>query len=71
MVRPGGCSRWARYAGWPRRPIRLLTDEPARRAMGEAGRARAITHFAREVVLPRYEDLYRRVAAGSLPVTVD
>jgi len=44
--------------------VRLLTDEPARRAMGDAGRTRAITHFAREVVLPRYEDLYRRVMAG-------
>ncbi|MDE2711099.1 MAG: N-acetyl-alpha-D-glucosaminyl L-malate synthase BshA, partial [Acidobacteriota bacterium] len=30
--------------------VRLLTDEPARQAMGDAGRTRAITHFAREVV---------------------
>ena len=41
--------------------VRLLSDEPARQAMGEAGRNRAITQFAREIVMPRYEDLYRRV----------
>ena len=57
--------------GMAREAVRLLTDEPARQTMGQAGRTRAITHFAREVVLPRYEDLYRRVTAGSLPVTVD
>ena len=45
--------------------VRLLTDEPARRAMGRAGRERALAHFAREIVLPRYEDLYRRVLAGA------
>ena len=50
--------------------VRLLTDEPARQAMGEAGRARAIKYFAREVVLPRYQDLYRRVMAGAPPVAV-
>ena len=48
--------------------VRLLTDEPARRTMGQAGRERAIRLFAREVVLPRYEDLYRRVAAETRPV---
>ena len=50
--------------------VRLLTDDAARKTMGDAGRARAITHFAREVVLPRYEDLYRRVLAGASPVAV-
>ena len=49
--------------------VRLLSDESARQAMGEAGRARAIARFARETVLPRYQDLYDRVLAAR-PATV-
>ncbi len=41
--------------------LRLLRDEPLRRAMGVAGRARAASRFARSRILPRYEALYRRV----------
>ncbi len=47
--------------------IALLTDEPSRRRMGEAGSRRARRHFAAERILPRYEALYRRVLAESPP----
>ncbi len=41
--------------------VRLLRDEPLRRAMGVSGRARAVSRFARSRILPRYEALYARV----------
>jgi L-malate glycosyltransferase len=47
--------------------LRLLRDDEQRRAMGEAARARAMRFSADEIV-PRYEDLYRRLTAHSTPV---
>jgi L-malate glycosyltransferase len=41
--------------------IRLLTDENARRAMGEAGQARARVYFSAERMVQDTYDLYRRV----------
>lgn len=38
--------------------ISVLTNEPWRRAMGEAGRARAREHFSAEVVVPRLEAVW-------------
>jgi glycosyltransferase involved in cell wall biosynthesis len=40
---------------------RLLKDAPLRRAMGEAGRARALTEFTEERMLERTADVYRGV----------
>jgi N-acetyl-alpha-D-glucosaminyl L-malate synthase BshA len=39
----------------------LIHDKPRRRALGRAARARARERFSAEVVVPRYEDLYRRL----------
>ena len=39
----------------------LLQDEPRRRALGRAARARARERFSAEVIVPRYEALYRRL----------
>ncbi|MGA3284840.1 MAG: N-acetyl-alpha-D-glucosaminyl L-malate synthase BshA [Verrucomicrobiota bacterium] len=44
------------------RAIESLIQEPKRRmAMGEAAQRRAREHFSAEVIVPRYEALYRRV----------
>ncbi len=40
--------------------IALLTDDDRRRAMGDAGRQRALEWFDTEVVVPRYETFYAR-----------
>lgn len=72
VVADGECGRLfpvGNVSGMTEEAVRLLSDEPARKAMGEAGRRRAIRCFAREVVMPRYEDLYRRVLAED-PVPV-
>ena len=39
--------------------IRLLTDRPLATQMGEAGRARATAHYARDQVVQRYRGLYQ------------
>jgi glycosyltransferase involved in cell wall biosynthesis len=39
----------------------LIHDKPRRRTLGRAARARARERFSAEVVVPRYEDLYRRL----------
>ena len=39
----------------------LLANPARRRAMGEAGRRRAREDFSAGVIVPRYEELYRRV----------
>ena len=39
----------------------LIHDGPRRRALGEAGRARARERFSADVIVPRYEALYRRL----------
>lgn len=45
--------------------IEALLRDPARRtALGTAGRRRAREHFSAATIVPRYEDLYRRVVAA-------
>src|SRR5258708_4059412 len=39
----------------------LIHDEPRRRALGRAAQARAREQFSAEVIVPRYEALYRRL----------
>jgi N-acetyl-alpha-D-glucosaminyl L-malate synthase BshA len=39
----------------------LIDDEPRRRALGQAARTRAHERFSAEVIVPRYEALYRRL----------
>jgi N-acetyl-alpha-D-glucosaminyl L-malate synthase BshA len=39
----------------------LLVDPPRRRAMGEAGRLRAVTVFSQDAVVGRYRAIYERV----------
>ena len=39
----------------------LIHDEPRRRALGEAARTRARARFSADVIVPRYEALYRRL----------
>ena len=46
------------------RAIRMLRDEPLRRAMGDAGRADALARFAATPVVERYLELYERLLAG-------
>lgn len=41
--------------------VRLLQDEPLRRAMGEAGRRRAVESFSQDVIVGQYRALYERV----------
>jgi len=43
----------------------LIKDEPRRRALGSAARARARERFSAEVIVPRYEALYRRLCRSS------
>ena len=43
----------------------LLNDPSSRAVMGEAARQRAQAHFSADVIVPRYEALYRRVCSGS------
>jgi N-acetyl-alpha-D-glucosaminyl L-malate synthase BshA len=40
--------------------LRLLRDEPLRRAFGAAGRRRAVEEFAQDAVVRLYRDLYER-----------
>lgn len=41
--------------------VRLLKDEPLRRAFGEAGRRRAVTVFSQDRIVERYRSIYDRV----------
>ena len=50
-------------SGMARAALKLIRDPGSRKAMGRAGRERAKRHFRRELVVPRYEALYRRLAA--------
>jgi N-acetyl-alpha-D-glucosaminyl L-malate synthase BshA len=43
---------------------RLLKDPKLRQTMGQAAQRRAQQFFSAEAIVPRYEDLYRRVCAG-------
>jgi N-acetyl-alpha-D-glucosaminyl L-malate synthase BshA len=46
------------------RALEALIADPARRsALGEAARHRAREHFSADVIVPRYEAIYRRVCA--------
>jgi N-acetyl-alpha-D-glucosaminyl L-malate synthase BshA len=47
----------------------LLTDPARRQAMGEAGRRRARKNFSADVIVPRYEALYRRVCRAKPVLT--
>lgn len=38
--------------------LRILADEELRRAMGAAGRQRAVEHFTADKIVPQYEELY-------------
>jgi glycosyltransferase involved in cell wall biosynthesis len=40
---------------------RVLAEAPLRKAMGRAARARAVTEFSAEVVVPRIEALWRQI----------
>jgi glycosyltransferase involved in cell wall biosynthesis len=44
---------------------RLLSDAAVRRAMGQAGRARALEHFSAERIVPRIEALWLEAGAGA------
>jgi N-acetyl-alpha-D-glucosaminyl L-malate synthase BshA len=44
--------------------IELLRDHARRRAMGAAGRVRAVEHFATDSVVPQYERVYERTLAA-------
>jgi len=47
------------------RAVEVLIRDPARRkALGQAGQQRARDYFSAEVIVPRYEALYRRIANG-------
>jgi L-malate glycosyltransferase len=43
------------------RLITLLTDEPQRRKMSAAARATAETRFCTDLIIPKYEALYRKI----------
>ncbi len=44
--------------------LRLLRDEPLRRAFGAAGRRRAVEVFAQDAIVARYRAIYERVLAA-------
>jgi N-acetyl-alpha-D-glucosaminyl L-malate synthase BshA len=44
--------------------LRLLEDEPARRALGEAARRRAVEVFSQNAIVERYKAVYARVLDG-------
>ncbi|HEY6800870.1 MAG TPA: glycogen synthase, partial [Agromyces sp.] len=43
---------------------RVVADPAAARAMGEAGRRRAESHFAWDAIAARTREVYARVVAG-------
>lgn len=45
--------------------LRLLGDEPMRRAFGEAGRHRAVKVFGQDAVVAQYREIYERVSGRS------
>ncbi|OPZ08130.1 MAG: D-inositol 3-phosphate glycosyltransferase [candidate division BRC1 bacterium ADurb.BinA292] len=45
--------------------LRVLRDAELRRAMGEAGRRRAIEEFAADKIIAQYEQVYREMLAGA------
>jgi L-malate glycosyltransferase len=47
--------------------LEVLADQPTQLALGQAGRARALTQFRAEPALDRYERFYREVLDGSSP----
>jgi glycosyltransferase involved in cell wall biosynthesis len=59
LVAPGSDAELAE------RILALLSDAPLRRALGEAGRVRALERFSVRRMVAEYERFFRRVAAGS------
>jgi glycosyltransferase involved in cell wall biosynthesis len=59
LVAPGSDAELAE------RILALLADAPLRRALGEAGRARALERFSVRRMVAEYEGFFRRLAAGS------
>jgi len=55
----GDVETMSRYA------LELLTDEPRRKAMGQAARAMAGERFSTTKIIPQYENFYRRVLERS------
>jgi len=55
----GDVETMSRYA------LELLTDEPRRKAMGQAARAMAGERFSTTKIIPQYEEFYRRVLERS------
>jgi glycosyltransferase involved in cell wall biosynthesis len=51
-------------AGMADKVVSILADGELRRAMGAAGHAHALRHFSSTSVVPRFEQLYRRVLAS-------
>ena len=47
--------------GFAAASLELLRDDARRQTMGAAARERAINLFSPDIVVPRYEDYYRRV----------
>lgn len=46
--------------------LRVLKDAALYRAMGQAGRQRAVEHFRPELILPQYLEAYRRLLAAEV-----
>jgi glycosyltransferase involved in cell wall biosynthesis len=42
----------------------LIADPTRRAALGQAARSRAEAHFSAEMIVPQYEELYRRVCGA-------
>jgi len=54
------------------RAVESLIQNPARRAaLGRAAQIRAAGLFSADVIVPRYEQLYRRVCASAATLTSD
>jgi len=57
----GGWNGFIQYAALATALEALVHDEPRRHALGRAAQARARERFSAEVIVPRYEALYRRL----------
>jgi glycosyltransferase involved in cell wall biosynthesis len=54
------------------RAVESLIQNPVRRAeLGRAAQIRAAELFSADAIVPRYEQLYRRVCAGAATLTSD
>jgi glycosyltransferase involved in cell wall biosynthesis len=41
--------------------LQILNDDEVRRAMGQAGRRRAVERFDAKKIVPQYEEIYYRM----------